>query len=246
MIRMNCKAFLLGSVLAYSCATAQVSRKDIDGVYVQKENKNTYIQFKGNRFAFVEDQSKYEMPLYQCDTITYGEWKLDRDLLYVSSEEFLSTFFVNAQVNEKSTAQGDTLYFTIDNPIEAHYRKYKSRSRSIYYKISIDGVNTGALDQIFLKDFDTNRIKIYRPKGAILDKFEIKIYPKSNFGGRTLIREVSTLEYTVKDKSSNFFEINIPELDYGYLSYVRLNKDIIRVINKNELEWDGHTYLRKK
>lgn len=244
MTKMSFKTFLLASVCMYSCATAQVSPKDINGVYVQKENKNIFIEFKGDKFAFVEDQSKYEMPLYQCDTITYGDWKLDRDLLYVSSPEFLSTFFVNAQVKEKSIDHGDTLYFTIDNPIEGHFRKYKSKSRSIYYKISIEG--TGSLDEIFWKDFDTNRIKIYRPKGAILEKFEIKIYPKVNFGGRALIREVSSLEYEIKDKSSNFFEVTIPELDYGYLSYVRLNRDIIRVMSKNELEWDGHTYLKRK
>lgn len=241
------KYFCLLAPFLCSCATAQFSSKDIQGIYVQKENSNIYLEFKGDAFAFVENQKKYEMPLYQCDTITYGNWKLDHNLIYVTSAEFLNTFFVNAQVKEKNTAQVDTLYFTIDNPVEQHYRKYKynSKSREIYYKISSDGVNTGFLDEIFAKDFDTNQIKVLKPKGAILDKFEIRIYPKANFG-RTLIREVSTLEYKIKDKSSNFFEINIPDLDYGYLSYVRLNKDLIRVMSKNELEWDGHTYSKKK
>jgi hypothetical protein len=227
-----------------SCASAQFSSKDIQGVYVQKENTNIYLEFKGDAFAFVEDQKKYEMPLYQCDTITYGNWKLDRNLIYVSSPRFLSTFFVNAQVKEKSAAHGDTLYFTIDNPVERHCRENKYKTCDVSYNVAIYLTDSDILDNIFKEGYYSNFIKIPKPKGAMPDKFEVHIYPKANFG-RTLIREVSTLEYKIKDKSSNFFEINIPELDYGYLSYVRLNKDIIRVMSKNELEWDGHTYSKK-
>lgn len=238
-------AFIL---LLSSCSSFKFLSKDIQGTYVQEENKNVRLVFNGDAFVYIDPYTNNDLALYTCcDTITYGSWGLDnsRGLIYLSSPEFINASIVNLQVTEKKTNETDTLYFYINKPIEQHYKKYQEKSRDIYYKIAIDTRNMGFLDKAMLKEYDTNVIKVLKPKGAIVDKFTISIYPKSNFGGRNIAtREVTTLEYQLKETNANVFEVNIPLLDYGYISYLRLNKDFVKVINKNKLEWNNHTYIK--
>lgn len=235
--------------LICSCSPLKFISGDFQGTYIQAGNKNIRLVFKDDSFAYIDSNANNNLALYACcDTITYGSWGLDNSggLIYLSSPEFINASIVNLQVIEKNTNETDTLYFYVNNPIEQHYRKYQEKSRDIYYKIAIDTRNMGFLDKVLLNEFKTNVIKILRPKGAVIDKFTIYIYPKHNFGGRNIsTREVSTLEYQVKETDSNVFEVNIPLLDYGYMSYVRLNKDFVKIIHKNKIEWDNHIYTKQ-
>jgi len=182
--------------------------------------------FKGNTFAHVDPYTKNDLALYTCcDTITFGNWGIDsrNDLIYLNSSDYLSTSMVDIQVDEKKVNDTDSLYFLINNPIEKYFKKYGGKKRDVYYKIAID-TQSGLLVKLFQQEYDTNFIKIQKPKGSIIEKFTIYIYPKSNFGGRNIgTREVTTLEYQLKDANTNSFEVNIPLLDYGYMSYIRLN-----------------------
>lgn len=231
-----------------SCSPSKFLHGDIQGRYIQDKNNNISMTFSGNAFAFVDKSTNNDLALYTCcDTITYGLWGLDnsRDFLYLNSADLLNRSILSIQVAEKKINETDTLYFSLNNPIEQHYKLYNTKNRDIYYRVAIDTRNFGFLNNVFLIRYDTNLIKIPKPKGAIVDKFSIFIYPKSNFGGRNIgTFEVTTLEHQVQETSANVFEVNIPLLDYGYLSYIRLNKDFVKIINKNKLEWDGHTYSK--
>jgi len=153
---------------------------------------------------------------------------------------------LETSVKEQSNGQRDTLFFTLKNPIEGFYKKNGIRNRDIYYKISIYGANTGLMDNLSSQSYDNGNIKIVRPKGVILDKFSVNAYPKSNFGGRNIgIKEIDTYEYHVKEETSNLFEVNIPGLSCEYMTYIRLNRDFVRIINNTKLEWDGFFYMKQ-
>jgi len=233
-----------------SCSSPKLLPKEIQGRYIQEKNRNVHLDFNGNSFAFIDSTPIFDLALYTCcDTIAYGNWALEnnRGLICLNSPEFINCSVVDMQVTEKIKKNTDTLYFYINNPIEEHYKKYRynTKGRDIYYKISIDARNIGLLDNVLLNEYDANIIKILKPKGTIIDKFSISIYPKSNFGGRNIAtREVNTLEYHVKKVNTNVFEVNMPLLNYGYMSYLRLYKDFVKVISKNTLEWNNHIYTK--
>ena len=95
--------------------------------------------------------------------------------------------------------------------------------------------------------YDSSIIKIYKPSLSKIERFNIFIYPKPNFQGRNVgERYFITPEYTIKDPKSNYFQIEIPELTYEYMTYIRLNKEYIKVIDINHFEWHGEIYSRQK
>ena len=232
-------------ILLYSCSTHRYVLGEFQGSYVQDEYKNISLVFNGSAFALIEKPSNNDLSLYVCcDTVTLGEWALDksRGLIYLSSRDYLDAF-LDIKVTESVYDLTDTIQFIIDNPIEQIYKKNKIEERDIYYKIAIHSSNKGFLSDFSTNNFNTNIITIIKPKGAIIDMFTISVYPKSNFSGRNIgTREATTIEYKIKQSKANKFEVYIPELTYGYLSYLRLNKDIVKIINRNKLEWDNRIY----
>ena len=241
-IIINLHLFLL---LIASCSSAQYSQKDMQGTYSQEGNKNIKLVFKNNKFAYTDAYTS-DLALYTCcDTITTGIWGIEKGLLYLSTPQ-LSSSIIDAYVTEKSTPGKDTLYFYLNNPIEDFYKTNNVKARDILYKVSIDAVNSNYFERSLLQEYSSNLIKVYKPRDIKIDKFYILAYPNSNFGGRNIAtRELRTFEYQVKNEKSNVFEINVPQFNYAYLSYIRLNKDFVRIISKNKLEWDGHFYTKE-
>jgi hypothetical protein len=245
------RALTIFSVLLISCASINFFKEDVEGTYVQQEAKNLQLVFKGNAFAYVDTQSHHMSAFSCCDTIAYGSWSIDKErgLIELSSPQALNTSVVNIEVKEKELETSDTVSFYINNPLEKFYRSHTSRYtesvRDILYIMYIYS-DDGLITDVSTRLFNTNYIKIPKSNLGKVLKFEIQIIPKHNFGGRNIgTRSVTTLEYEIRNGSSNFFEVNIPQLDYGYLSYLRLNKDIVKILNKSELEWDGHKYSKK-
>ena len=242
---------LLSSCTSVKILSQNINAQDIKGTYKAEKGKGyAELIFTDSSFAFV-DSHQYHMPTFSCcDTIAYGNWKLDseRGFISVSSPEELNTSTVSLEVQEK-TIEEDVFIFKIGNPLERAYRKYNSNYseavRDILYDLYIYN-NSGLVTDIETTEFNTDYIKIPRSSLGKIVKFEIVIKPNTQF----LVVEnvgtkmVITLDYEVKNPSSNFFEVNIPQLDYGYLTYLRLNNDYIKVVSKNKLEWDGKTYVK--
>lgn len=235
---------LLLIVFFVSCSPSKHSSVDLFGIYKQEGNSNVKLILNENEFVYIDPYTN-DLALYTCcDTITKGTWVKENNLLCLSTPQLKSTL-LDIYVDELSEMPKDTLYFYLQNPIEEYYRKMEVKNRDIYYRVSITEKNGNLLDS-WVWEFDTNEIKILKPKGIFIAKFSISIYPKANFGGRNIgTKEISTLEYKLKSYSSNLFKINIPQLTYEFMSYLRLNRDFVRIINTNKLEWNGFFYTKE-
>ena len=155
-------------LLFCACSPYKFAVNDFQGTYVQKGNSNVKLNFTNDSFSFI-DSNKEELSLYTCcDTITYGSWGLDnsRGLLYLNSPVNLSLFTLDAQISEKKN-NSDSLIFIIDNPIETSYLKHKPKMRDIYYKMAITDKNGLFTNDISSIDYDSNIIKMKKPKGLI-------------------------------------------------------------------------------
>lgn len=235
-------------LLLASCASYNFNKEDIEGTYVQQEYKGVELKFDKNTFVLKDVYTQEHLPPYDCcDTITLGDWTIDdRGLLVLSSPEEMNGFFVNMDVLEESKTTKDSIYFIINNPIERFYKNTDRSVKDISYQLALTTNKSTFDSKIALKTFDSNRIAIPKPEGLKISQFEIVIYVDCKISLKNLeTREVYTLPYQVQDLSTNVFKVEIPQLDYGYLSYRRLNRDYIKIINKNKLLWDGKEYLKK-
>lgn len=227
-----------------SCTSSKYTSKEMEGVYERKGNPNIKLILSKDKFSFT-DPYKNDLALYTCcDTITTGFWTKEKDLVCLSTPQIKSSV-LPIEVKEVSNFEKDTLYFYLNNPIEVYYKKYEVKERDIFYRVSITD-NNGRLQSTWIQEFNSNFIKIVMPKNLVINNFSIGIYPKAKFGGRNIgTQEVSTFVYHVKKQESNFFEINIPGLSYEFMTYIRLNRDFVRIVNKNKLEWDGYFYMKE-
>lgn len=245
---MEIRRYILIPVLLLlaSCASYNFSRESIEGTYVQQEYKGIELKFNKNSFV-LKDVYTQEMPYDCCDTITLGDWTIDdRGLITLTSPEEMANFFVNMDVMEENESPKDSIYFTINNPIENFYKNTGRIVKDISYQLALT-TNKSAFDsKVALKTFDSNTITISKPEGLKINQIELTIYVDCKISLKNLeTREVYTLPYQIKDVESNVFNIDIPQLDYKYLSYRRLDKDYIKIVKKNKLLWDGKEYIKK-
>jgi len=233
-----------------SCAvTSKLTENDMIGTYIQKSNHFVELQLKEDSFVLIDHSSEYaEMPVYDCcDTITYGKWKKDKHLplLVMSNGNYLydDTYALSDTIVKESIIPGDSIVFRITSPLEDYYKRTSRKEKDITYQI--DAFSPVGTNEIISKKSTDNFIKLNAKK--IVD-FDLSIIINNNIIRlkHLEVRSLLLLGYKIKNPKANLFEINIPQLNYNFLSYKRLKDDYIRIINKNKLLWDGNIYIEKK
>ncbi len=228
-----------------SCS-ASTKYEPIQGVYRQYDNPNIQLVLSNHTFLLKEKVS--HLALYvNNDSITYGNWKIDNNFLVLSTPKKLSTFFIDSNIIEKQKVSKDSLYFIINNPIEKYYENQGVKVRNLNYQIIIYS-NLETFDrEIMPKIFNTNHIVISKPEGMELYSYEVVI----NISCQMPVRNIATRHiniipypYKVKNVENNYFEINIPKLDYKYVSVRRLDNDYVKIIDSKNLLWDGKRYIK--
>ena len=238
----------------YSCGTIHYSVGDMMGTYTQMEEDSlkSYIDLTFNKtgFTLVDETDHvrpnlHSKPFFCCDTIAYGTWKLDNKhgVLSLSTPQLTDTY-IDDNVQEGTNPNADFLYFSISNPIEKDMAG--GQHGNIFYTFDLYSTGGDLGDNLTGSEFNTNKIVINNPQHSVVQNFSINIYTKPDFYARyKSINPVKTFRYTVKNSLSNSFRIDIPKLTYGYFTYLRLKEHLIKIVDKDELIWDGVKYKRK-
>jgi len=237
------------SLFLISCATYNILPQDLKGIYTQKENKRIELHLNDKTFVLKDnfEPTHLAIELYKCcDTITYGNWKIDNsNFLSISTPKELSTFYLNFEVDEKKDFSKDSLYFLIENPIEKFNKKNNSKNRDISYQLIISSNKSKFDNTIVKKLFSTNYITIPIDENLSIESIELVVHIDCKASIRNVeTKEIYTLPYEVYNSKTNIFKISIPKLNYGYISYKRLNNDYIKIVNKSTLLWNGKEYVK--
>ena len=236
----------------YSCKTNHYLPKNIIGTFRQIRDdgveSNIDLTFSKTGFTLTDVADYLKMhngggKYLCCDTVAYGTWRIDNQhaILSLSTPQLTDTY-IQDYIVEKTKPNTDSLYFFVSNPIE---KNMGVMHKNIFYTIDLSTVGSDVGEAAFLKEFDKNKIVIANPGYAWVENFSISIYLKPEFDARNIaINPVKTRHYTVKERSSNVFIIDIPGLTYSYFSYLRLKEHLVAIISKNELIWDGVRYKR--
>jgi hypothetical protein len=231
-----------------SCSTIKYLPEDLTGVYLQEGNEHEQFVLNDDAtFFYVDTYEQMDAPPYKCcDTLAYGYWSIEKGcgLLKINSPEEINTSYIYMDIKEKSEFSNDSLYFYIYNPIEDHYKKYNEKYRELFYSLLVTSNSPDFDARLAAKEFDVNPIVLPRPKSNV-ESFSIKILPKNNIPVRHVgVREIYTLDYGVKNLNSNVFVIQLPQLSYNYISYLRLVDDYVKIENKSKLIWNGKEYVK--
>lgn len=225
---------------------------ELKGRFVQKERNGIELYFYKDSFVYLNTYKQTHIsPTICCDTLSYGTWKLDSRGFAVLKTPLKYNLpdWKPIEVVERRGFSSDSIYFIIDNPIEEFYVKNKWKTSDVAYKVFVftqdESYHLPRKEQM---DF-TN--KIVAPAGnKKITGFDITVlmnpeiqYKLKNAGATLLIE---TEAYSKKDPEANVFEIYIPDVNFEFMSFKRLNDDYVKIINKNKLLWDGKEYVRKR
>lgn len=222
-----------------------INKSALAGTFYKDGEKNFFLKFDKNRFFYIENSGP---ALYMCcDTITEGVYKIDRPnrLLYLTTPEYLDNLFLDVNVREQESSVLDSVFFHITNPVESDYLG-ESKTNRLFYKVIAECSDFSFISKIEGTTYDNPNFKIYLPRNIELTNISLQIIPNYNFLRlrSSNVKAVFTSDYEIQNKNNRVFNISIPSLTLPFLSYLRLNKDMIRIIDSNKLEWDGHYFIK--
>ncbi|RZJ99942.1 MAG: hypothetical protein EOO46_21480 [Flavobacterium sp.] len=252
MTLCSCSPNKFVSMTLCSCSPNKFGFKAFEtGTYVREDFKNQRLDFNRGGFAYIENMAG-SAAIYCCDTIAKGTYTVDyvRQTVRLSSPESLNNALLPVVVLETEITAADSILIDIINPVESSSQGGEAEGPKLYYKIKLEGDGDQKFfDSINARRFEQSSFTIGAvPANSKLKSISIDIFP--NFQRLSLrnysVKSASTLTYQIKDSKTNHFKISIPELDMGFLTFLRLNQDIISIINTDRLEWDGNYYSKEK
>jgi hypothetical protein len=227
-------------------STAQCSMAQVDGEYLSKD-KSSLLSFVDNKFTYKYSSN---IPFNCSDTIAFGNWRKVKgySLIELNSIPFHMGGLVESYISEdKSLNQTGEVLFFISNPIEKYWARFNpdnTRARLIYYKLKIE-IEYNLKSKVIEVESFSSETKFGLPSNYTIKSFEIIIKPMDLemwLGNQPRIFRI--IKYEVKNKESNSFKVNIPELSECYMSSLNLNNDYVIVKSKNELLWRGEIFIR--
>jgi hypothetical protein len=233
------------SFIGIACFS-QTTQK-IGGVFNFSGDTAIKLIINSNKFAYINPIKRGDLATPCCDTITYGDISYDSSgFLILKSDPSLNSVFIGMEVIEGKKEGSDSIFFNIHNPIEQDYHKFNSKGGDLIYSLLVDPYSRSP--NYFKENnqpFEGRYVRFYNPAKLGLEDFTISITPKNSIYVKNLaVRELSTLTYKVKSKTSNVFEIYMPQLTYGFISYERINGDYAKFVDQNTIIWKGRRFIK--
>jgi hypothetical protein len=234
-------------LLVAGCASQKSLYKGIEGTFVSKKDTTVKLVINNGNFYLTDSRRNDHLATLCCDTITFGNVHSDGNgILIFNSDPSLNPIFIDMDVVEHQNANQDSIIFHIKNPIEKEYRKYNDKGGDLIYTLLVQP-SASSIDYFRENNqtFEDNVIRYFNPDRLSISSIKVTIVPKQSIPVKDIsVREIHTLEYKAKNRESNNFEINIPQLSYGFIGYKRLRDDYAKIVNQNTIAWDGTEFVK--
>src|SRR5262249_26028027 len=139
-----------------------------------------------------------------CDTISYGKWSIESNgMITLSSAEYLSKN-LKAIIQESRNEYRDTIYISINNPIEKYLSQKDVMPRNVQYAVGalvVNGDGDAFLEQV--GDLrPSNKIKLYNPRKIGVAVIHIVVFVKPDY---TNIFAAFEINEGVKNAMTNIY-----------------------------------------
>ncbi len=251
------KMTFLAIVLLFAFANCKTishvyKSKQLTGQYTPEDSSyETLVLNSNSAFLYYSLPDHHGQPgLSPSDTIAYGNWSIESNgwLAFSSPSLLLKKLKITADENSNSNA--DTVYIKINSPFQEDLSHHILEPKIAAYAACVEVMNA-FLEQLYPSS-TSNVIKLYNPKKLPILSISLVIYPESHYFDFFIpsnytegVTAGMTESYRVRNPASNQFVIIIPDLTEGFLSHRRLNRDFIKIVDENHLEWDGRIFKKK-
>lgn len=221
-----------------SCTT----KKIYNGHY----ETNRYLIELNNGYYLIKD--KFSENYLCCDSLSWGNYEKikNNNFIKLTSEESILEKYIDFNVVENIKKSSDTIYININNPIEERYKSYRDNKREIYYKIVLFSNKSHFDSKLYSQKWNQNQIKFSIPKDYKIEYFYIEIFVEDDIMlPNRIYNKFSTFDYKLQDNKSNYFEINMEDLNYNFLNFLRLNDEYLK-IDRKKIIWRGEEFLLVK
>lgn len=226
------------ALLQFSCK----SKNFYSGLY----ETNRYQILLNNGNYLIKD--KFSENYLCCDSFSWGNYeKINNNFIKLTSEESFSEKYIDFKVVENVKESSDTIYININNPIEERYISYKDNRREIYYKVVLFSNKSHFDSKIYSQKWNQNQIKFSIPKDFKIEYFYIEVFVEEDIllSNRLTYNKFSTFDYKLQNNKSNYFEVNIEDLNYNFLNFLRLDNEYLKIDSK-KIIWRDEEFLLVK
>jgi len=254
--------FLLIIVLC-SCAVKYPAQKELNGVFKTK-NDNTYFVDYNGVFQITDSSYLFQWPTgYSCDAlgksyIQYFDTASTGHVVYDRNRGLLNLYSISDDSNGK--------YNVLPSPnstVLTYYEEEQGFSNdSIYIFLQCPLFNSPKKDHKYLFHVNyfrddtiaysitskTNCITFPNSKEVRIEFFSISVEPNlSSWDGSEYfgVYRAFLSRYFVRENiKNNVVRFDAPTLDYNFMKRMRFRGELIKVIDKDHLEWKGLIYER--
>lgn len=230
---MNKYILLLLIVSFTSCSVFQGPENISGSSYMGKDSQES-IEFNNDKFI-LRGFSDF------IDTLSYGTWKKEGNMLVLDSDKKICSDFFDVEVQESFSGSKDSVYISIENKPDGLTDAADVFTPYLYYHVNrFFSYNQGNESIPFIR----NITLLNEPS---LLEFNLTIIPNlaiydMKISGKAFV----TYKYQIKSPKNNTFKIRILDFDKRYFAYRRFKGEYVKVIDKNTLLWDNELYIRNK
>lgn len=213
--------------------------KTLAGKYIEDSEKHEVLVFKNENFIFINEEIQHHPTYICCDTLSKGKYEIlsEGNFLKLKSD-IIKLDALNFDLKESFNIKNkDSVFFEFNNPVERH----DNLDEQLLYKITM----ITSKDVISLES--TSNVLRYEYVDQI-EEISINIFVKSDALIQNIgIRQVNLFPYIykLKNKNSNHFKINIPDLTFEYLNFERINGEYVRTMKDGSLIWRDKKIKKK-
>lgn len=238
-MKKNCLLIVLAvAFLQFSCK----SKNFYDGLY--ETNRYQIVLNKGNYLI----KDKFSENYLCCDSLSWGNYEKikNNSFIKLTSEISFLEKYIDFKVIENVKKSSDTIYININNPIEERYISYKDNKREVYYKVVLFSNKSHFDSKLYSQKWNQNQIKFSIPKDYKIEYFYIEVFVEEDILlPNRIYNKFSTFDYKLQNIKSNYFEINMKDLNYNYLNFLRLNNEYLK-IDRKKIIWRDEEFLLVK
>lgn len=239
---------ILMLIIICSCASFKIENKKIilDAWYVVEVEQNKVIFKSDGTFDFFTPS--YDLLSLDSMTLSYGTWKIEDNLIEISSNPKLFDNQFKVEVKESFSGSKDSIYIYVENEelggmyVNEVFKPYILYEAYIHFYDSYYKSKRGITSDVF-----SRKTKVYPEENFQIQKIELGIYPNiMSLPRNAEVEYAETISYKIKNNQNNTFHIRIVDFHYNHFSFKRYIGEYIKIIDEDTLIWDGKKCFREQ
>lgn len=239
---IHMKILALGMLLANFCGVASLFAQNTAGgsVYVDVDNTRQLVLSGDGAFSlnYTADYLASHAT-WRLRQISYGMWRREGDFVVLnSSDEFMSDrLAINGEENVDESVEG--IRIEVSNPYE---KTFGGEPRRLFrYILYIDTNDEGLSGEVMMEG---SCITIPIDSGVIVNGLWVFVVPDPYlYPAGLAFNFLRTEYYSVNNRATNWFRLNIPSLDIEYIGLMRFSEEYVRITSDGALVLRGKKFV---